>query len=401
MPGQSEERSLSIEEIRVAAAHGHLVPLATRLVRERRWNGLVVLFEQMPRLAPALAELVDIVRATTGTLKDLPEPRGRAADEVRTVRLLAGESLLRRIPVPTLTSYDRQALAVAASALAEAGDLHRAALAFQQAEAWDRAAEVWGRLGELDEMEACLARDETARRTERLAVSALRDAEALIAAGEREVALRLLEGVPDGVSEAAAARRLARSLAARLVRTRSITLRTAAGASLRFAATPAVLGRDPAAEIALRDPAVSRQHALIAVVEDEVSLTDTGARGGTFVGAARLEAPFLVRGTGEIGLGPSCRFAYRITAPGRVVLEGLSGLDRGLTALVGSGPLPIGDLLPEAEGATLELGHGPARLLHHPELKVRIDGRFVSPRIDLMHGDALEIGAAGMRVEVE
>jgi hypothetical protein len=165
--------------------------------------------------------------------------------------------------------------------------------------------------------------------------------------------------------------------------------------------TPAVLGRDPAAEVPLRDPGVSRRHALIAVVGDEVSLTDAGSRSGTFVGGARLTTALPLRGPAEVTLGASCRLDFQLPAPGRVLARGQAGLDRSLCALIGSVSLPLGELLPEAAGARLEFDRGGAVLFRPPELPIRIAGVLASAHIDLLHGDVLELGNARLRVEVE
>ena len=93
------------------------------------------------------------------------------------------EALLRRVPRPALTEPDRLALRAAGTILADGGDLHRAATTFEHAGDWSSAAEVWGRLGELDAMESCLSRDEDKRRSDRAAIGAVRDIEALLAAG--------------------------------------------------------------------------------------------------------------------------------------------------------------------------------------------------------------------------
>ncbi|MES1157519.1 MAG: FHA domain-containing protein [Haliangium ochraceum] len=409
MPAPEDDRSLSVREIKAATANGALPSLAERLARERSWFALISLFEQASSMATPvpLAILTETVRRCSIALRASPErrrDRAGAGDELRTVRLAAAEALLARIPRPTLTEGDRLALRRAAALLAEGGDLLRAAPAFEQAHDWSAAAEVWGRLGELDEMEACLARDEDRRRSQRAAIGAVRDIEALAAAGERVAALRVAEGIPEGVAESAAARQVILGLGARLVRARSVTFRIAddrASRSFRFAATPAVLGRDPLAEIPLRDPGVSRRHALIAVVGEEASLTDAGSRAGTFVAGARLSTAFPLRGDTEVTLGPSCRLELRLPAPGRLLLRGASGLDRGLLAALGSGALPLDDLIPEAAGAWLEFDRTGARFCRPPELQVRIAGQLVSRRVDLLHGDTLQIGSGLARLEVE
>ena len=406
MPAPEDDRSLSAAELKAATISGHLPALAERLARERAWFALTSLFEQVSGVAVPLQMLTDTVRRCTLALRASPDRRRDrvgATEDVRVVRLLAGETLAGRVAGQALTALDRAALSAAAAALADGGDLQRAAATFEQARDWPAAAEVWGRLGELDQMEACLAREEDTRRTHQAARGAVRDIEALAAAGERAAALRLAESIPEGMAESAHTRQLVLGLGARLVRSRAVTLRVGddRGRTLRFAETPAVLGRDPAAEVPLRDPGVSRRHALIAVVGDEVSLTDAGSRSGTFVGGARLTTALPLRGPSEVVLGASCRLDFQLPSPGRVVARGLSGLDRTLYALIGSVSLPLDELLPEAAGARLEFDRGGAVLFRPPELSIRIAGVLASAHIDLLHGDVLEFGNGRLRVEVE
>jgi hypothetical protein len=406
MPAPEDDRSLSAEEIKAATISGHLPALAERLARERAWFALTSLFEQTSALPLSVPLLTETVRRCTVALRTSPDrrrDRAGAVEDIRVVRLLAGETLAARVVGPALTHVDRAALAAAAAALADGGDLQRAATTFEQASDWTAAAEVWGRLGELEQMEACLARDEETRRSHQAARGAVRDIEALAAAGERVAALRVAESVPEGLIESARVRQIVLGLGARLVRSRAVTLRLGddRARAVRVAATPAVLGRDPTAEITLRDPGVSRRHALIAVVGDEVSLTDAGSRSGTFVGGARLGTAFPLRGPCEVALGASCRLDFQLPAAGRVLARGQSGLDRGLLALIGNGSLSLEGLLPEAAGICLDFDGTGVSLLRPPELPIRIAGVLVSTRIELLHGDVLEVGPARLRLEIE
>jgi hypothetical protein len=406
MAAPEDDGTVWVAEIRAAAGNGQLPALAERLARERRWLALTTLFEQTG-LTISLTLFTETVRAASMALRNAPErrrDRASTSEDIRTVRLLAGEGLLRRVARPALTEPDRLALHAAGTILADGGDLHRAATTFEHAGDWATAAEVWGRLGDLDAMESCLSRDEDRLRSNRAASGAVRDIDGLLAAGERVAALRLAESIPEGVVESGPARQIVVSLNARLVRTRGVTLRRGEGQARpawRFAATPALLGRDAFAEIPLRDPGVSRRHALISVVGDEPSITDVGSRAGTFVAGARLSTALPVRGSTEITLGTSCHLELQVQAPGRVRVRGLSGLDRSVVAIVGAGPLPLHELMPEAAGAWIEFDRSGARFCRPPELSVRIAGQFVSTRVDLLHGDILEIGAEGARLEVE
>jgi hypothetical protein len=183
---------------------------------------------------------------------------------------------------------------------------------------------------------------------------------------------------------------------------RGASVRLAGGPWCRVALLPACLGRDRAAEVPLRDPAVSRRHALLRAGPDAITIEDAGSRGGVRIGGARVDSPLPLRGVGEIGLGST---ALRFTTGERsVLLEGSGGLDRSLRALVGDDGVGLAALLPGTEGLSLTWASG-VRLVRSPDVSVRVGGQFIGPGCDLMHGDVIEIvGAAGrppVRVEVE
>lgn len=401
MVSSSDDRSFSVEEIRAATSNGHLPAVAERLARGRDFVRLISLYEQAAELAIPAALLTETVQRTAAAL-GRPGPGGPGggidtdadSDDRRAVRLLAGEALLARAAQPPLTGTDRSALAAAAAVLADAGDLHRAARAFEAADNPAAAADLWGRLGELEAMEACLARDEERRRSVRAGASALRDVEERLASGERVAALRILHQVPEGVAESRMLRQIALEVGGRMVRTRGVTLHVIHGRTVRFATTPAALGRDPLAEVPLRDPGVSRRHALLSVAAQTITLADTGSRLGTFVAGARLSEPASLSGDTEATLGPSCRLSFGRLGDGEdhVVVRGGGGLDAGLLALVGRGRLPVGALIPGAEGAWLEIDSAGVHLGHPPGLAVRLGGHLAAGRIDLLHGDRIDLG---------
>src|SRR3954447_20295606 len=165
MVSSSDDRSFTVEEIRAATSNGHLPAVAERLTRGRVFVRLISLYEQAAELAIPTALLTETVQRTAAAL-GRPGPGGPGStvdsdtdsDDRRAVRLLAGEALLARAAQPALTETDRSALGAAASVLADGGDLHRAAGAFEAADNPAAAADLWGRLGELESMEACLAR---------------------------------------------------------------------------------------------------------------------------------------------------------------------------------------------------------------------------------------------------
>jgi hypothetical protein len=92
----------------------------------------------------------------------------------------------------------------------------------------------------------------------------------------------------------------------------------------------------------------------------------------------------------------------RFTASDRtVMLEGIGGLDRSLRALVGADVVALAPLFPGAEGLSFTFAAG-ARLVRSAEVSVRVDGNFIGPGCDLVHGDVIETtGKPPLRLEVE
>jgi hypothetical protein len=407
MASPADDRQISLEEVKAAAASRDLPALVGRLVRERSWGSLTVLFHYTGnegRGQVGLAELEAAARALAEALRPIRLPRNpRAAlgDELRAVRMAAAEALLARSSRPPLTEIERRALRQSAALLAEAGNHQRAAAIHEDLGDNVGAAEEFGAMGDLERMEAALAREEARDRLRNAAVDAMRQFEVLMTGGERVRAVAAASEIAAGSAEAASARQLAARVGDRLVRGRAVTLRPAGGAPLRFASVPAILGRDAAVELPLRDPGISRRHARIQAGPDGLVLEDAGSRTGVRVGGARVGGAIPLRGDSEVALGATTVLALSAEA-GRVIVRGVAGLDRQLCALVGSEPLPVAALLPGAEGLWLEFGGGVARLGRRADVSVRVEGHFVGGGCDLLHGDVIELGGeAPLRLEVE
>jgi hypothetical protein len=385
-----------------------LVALVGRLARERSWDTLTALFAALGSqvgIAPAaLGEMDSAARLVSEALAALPpprNPRGAQADEVRAVALAAAEALLGRCAHPPLAELERRALERAAGLFERGGDHRRAALVYEELGADERAADAWGAMGDLDRMEAAHEREAGRAATRRAAGNLLHKFEALLTGGERMRALTLIAAA-SRIEEAASLRLRAAAIERRLCRGGAVSLRAPGGAWVRIAPLPAEIGRDPASGIPLRDPAVSRRHALLRAEGDDVVIADLGSRTGVRLGGARLEegAALPLRGGGEIGLGATTVLKFQATA-GLVTFEGASGLDRGLRALAGAAPLPIAALLPGTEGLTIEVANDLVRLLRRTDLAVRVDGHLIGPACDLLHGDVVELPGSGARFEVE
>jgi len=394
------------------------VGLVGRLCREQNWEALISLFgalgtrdKEVPHVS--LTDLDTASRVLADALGGLSQGRSKAkqgkykpvdeeeADELAAVRLAAAEALSAHASRPPLTELERRALGRAASLLADAGDHRRAAQTYEDLGDETRAAHAWGALGDLDRMEAALARDEQRSSRRRASADAARSFEALLTGGERRAAIAAADLLTKaGVAEAGTATARATRIAAELIGARGISLRVPGGPWVRAALLPAVIGRDRAAEVPLRDPSVSRRHALLRAGPGGVTIEDAGSRGGVRIGGARVDAPLSLRGSGEIGLGAGT--TLRFTADARsVLLEGSGGLDRSLRALVGAEAVPLAPLFPAAEGVSLAFADG-ARLVRVPEVSVRVAGSYIGPGCDLLHGDVIEIdGRTPLRLEVE
>jgi hypothetical protein len=393
------------------------VGLVGRLCREQNWEALIAVFgavgaREKEMAYVSLTDLDTATRVLADAVAALSAPRGKdkprknkrddedAEDELAALRIAAADALTARSNRPPLTELERRILNRAASLLAQAGDSRRAALAYEELGDEPRAARAWGAMGDIDRMEAALGRDEQRRVARRDAVDAVRRFEALLTGGERRAAVAAAAEVTKaGVEEAATVEARVARIAGSLIGNRGISLRVAGGPWTRVALLPACLGRDRTVEVPLRDPAVSRRHALLRASADGITIEDAGSRGGVRIGGARVDAPLPLRGSGEIGLGGT---TLRFTAGERdVLLEGSSGLDRSLRALVGAETVSLAPLFPGADGLAFTFADG-ARLIRDPNVTVRVDGHFIGPGCDLVHGDVIEIsGPTPIRLEVD
>jgi hypothetical protein len=408
MPGPTVDLPISLEELSAALTSRDLPALVARLVRERSFGAVTLLFRHAasPAAPPSLGlpELDAAARSLAISLETVTAPksaRSSLGEELRAVRLVAAEALLARIARPALSDAERVASRRAAALLEAAGAHARAALVHEELGDDVAAAAAWGGAGDLERMEDAHARQDARDGRRRAAADVMRRFDVLLASGERRLALAAVRGLPPSAEDGLTARARAEPLEQRLLRGRGVTLRARGGASLRAALAPARLGRDPGAEIALRDPGVSRLHATIDADAEGLFIEDAGSKGGLRFAGARLERRFALRGDGELALGATA--ALRFSAPPRaqddvvahvgahVILRGAAGLDRELLALVGPPPLDLGAIFPGARGLALVPGGDGLRLVRPDALVVRVAGHLVGAGCDLLLGDVIEL----------
>ena len=392
---------LTSDDVEAAASVGRLPALARQLVFDGAWSSVDVVLRYSRDTGLPLGELEETVRAMTDAIAALPPGRRLAShDEIRALERQAAFTIAKRLERDPLTAAERNVLALAATIWVDLGDLERAARTFERAGDDARAAETYGSLGDLERMEACLERDQQHRQRRLSIADTIRRFEALLAAGERAAAVAAVAGLPADDFETSGALAEARDVERRLCRGRALSLKLPGGEVLRLAGTPATIGRDGLCEVVLRDPGVSRRHAVIMPEGAELVLADAGSRGGTRLGPAALAGRLALRGEGQVGLGEHTRLRFRVAAPGTVELTGLTGLDRVLRAFVSGGPLPLALAVAGAEGLSLRFDGPACRLERTPTTSVRVGGRLVGAGCDLLHGDVIEVKSSGLRLEV-
>ncbi len=86
------------------------------------------------------------------------------------------------------------------------------------------------------------------------------------------------------------------------VRILAVTRGPGAGSRYRIEEPEVRIGRHPEAHVLLDDVTVSRRHALLTVLDDEVVLTDQASLNGTYVAGERVDSHVLADGD-EIQIG--------------------------------------------------------------------------------------------------
>lgn len=84
----------------------------------------------------------------------------------------------------------------------------------------------------------------------------------------------------------------------------------------------AVLGRDPAVDIVIESPGVSRRHARIYQVDQTYMIEDLGSSNGTFVNGVRISEPVRLKHGDEIRLGQVLALELRLPVTAETMMEG-------------------------------------------------------------------------------
>lgn len=301
----------------------------------------------------------------------------------------------------TVTEGDRAVLREAAALAIRAEDFATAGECQERAGDETAAAEAYQKAGEVDRLEAILGREEKRRREERQQRDGFDEYQLALAGGERGVArgalLACLELAPS-----AELAHLVDELDRRRPGEGSLLLRQGER-RIRYAGRfPLTLGREAGSSVVLRDSGISRAHAEIHCRDGRFWLRDLGSKNGTRLAGLRLDGEVPLDGEGALEIGDRCALRFAVRGE-RLELEVDKGLDRGLQVVASPAPIPI------APGVELRfILAGPGRLgpaLYTQGPPLWLDGNRAGARIELLLGDAIEIGDPGdrgrLRLQVE
>jgi pSer/pThr/pTyr-binding forkhead associated (FHA) protein len=275
------------------------------------------------------------------------------------------------------------------------------------------AAEAYQRSGDVDKLENVLSREEQRRKLGSRVRDAFEEYKMALTGGERDRALEAIRQAGDAplpppsatmtadrqaelMRDRASYQRLREELEARLVADGSVVLRIGAAGHARdrryVGSFPLVMGRDATCQLSLRDAGISRQHAeIVATDEGGFALRDYDSKNGTTLGGVRIAGILPLAGEGDIGLGELCVIHY-VVRDETLTLEVSRGLDRGLRAVAGRGPLDV-----EGVGE-LQFIDGRPRLLPVGGRLLYLNGIHAGGAVQLIRGDVIELGEQRLEV---
>jgi len=312
--------------------------------------------------------------------------------------------------VGVVSDADRQVVREAAALFESSGDPSGAGECYELIGDELAAAEAYQRAGDVERLEAVLAREETRRRKLGRVTEAYEEYRLHLDAGARDLALLALRQCVDEAkgTEQAGYRRELEALEARVLSAGQCVMRLGGVLRRYVGAFPLCIGREGTCELVLRDAGVSRRHCEVeAGPMGGFVLRDLGSRNGTQLGGLTIDGALALVGEGEIGVGEHCTLHF--ASGDELGLEVVRGLDRGMKLLASSRPFVLGAGFAAGVGAGFEGGTGPGFELcfvdRRPRLRsrsgepLRLNGRLAAAEIQILVGDVVELGP--LRLEVE
>lgn len=286
---------------------------------------------------------------------------------------------------------ERDGLREAARTLTRLGRDADAATAWQLLGADDELEAALERAGEVEKLEQILERRSTRESVELRVAGLLRDHDAAMQGGAREVARQALAGAVALAPGDARLRDMLRRLEARAIGPSRVELRVDRKRVVVVARLPIVLGRE--ADVVVRGATVSRRHAEISASSRDVVVRDLGARNGTLVAGVPLASALALTSAGlVIGLGEDVD-VWLVREIGGVRGEVRRGPDRDVSFVVGDGSVTV-------PGARAALSFAPPAVTLRAEegTVTTLDGAPCRAPIDLLRGDVVVVD--GVRIEV-
>jgi hypothetical protein len=336
-----------------------------------------------------------------------PSPEGKLQELRAAVRWAEpeepeGRAVRRRIARALFTwakgagivsDADRQVVKEAAALFAEAGDHAGAGECHDFIGDEMAAAESYQRAGDLDKLEAVLAREEHRRKKSHRVTDAFDEYRLQLAGGERDLALEALRTCVEeaGDGDLAGYRRSLEQLEGKLLADGKVVLKLAGRELQYLGAFPLVLGREAICQVVLRDAGISRRHCEVLLAGDGFQLRDLDSKNGTTLGGVTIAGALPLAGTGELGVGEHCGIRFT-AAPHLLELEVVRGLDRGTRIVASTRPLDV-------HGAgELTFREGRPRLSGRPGHPLHLNGVLAGGAVQLIRGDAVTLGELHLEV---
>lgn len=321
------------------------------------------------------------------------------ADAAKSAALLSrvAQAYLALLRLGVHTDWDRMLCREAALIAQRAQDPLAAAAAFELLGDDQGAANALRDAGELERMEAALAREEQRWVGKHAEEDHAAQAELCWTLGQRDAALQELRAALASAAEQGGTETPQRERLRRRLQERDAQVLTAGRVTVRceprggpvetctYAGTsPLWIGRGAECHLVLRDNGISRKHACIKLGAPGTPLfllSDQGSRNGTTLNQVPIAAELPLRGEGEVGIGEHCALTYQVQGAA-LRLAVRRGMDRGLLLWASAQPLQVA-------GAELRFVDG--RPLLSATGEVRLNDKRVPPTVQLARGDTLDL----------
>lgn len=346
--------------------------------------------EALLHLADRSKDLEERLEAWHDALRWLPEEDEERREEVE--RRVALAILADAKARGAASGEEKRRLLEAAAQLELLDRAREAAECFELLGRHEDQARCLELAGEVEKLEALLERTARAEASESRLRRLMSDYEMALRYGARLEARDALREATRLAPEERSISELLRRLEARMPPPSRVRLEVGGKRVAFVGRLPAVLGRGEV-DVPIRGTSVSREHAQVAVEDGAFVIRDLDSRNGTLIRGLPISGSIALTGETEIGLGDDVSLAIRPLGPESLLIEVLSGFDRGDRIVLGAGPLAWAGL-----EADVRFEEGWAVLAARSGVELTLEGQTCALPVHLLVEDRLVVG--GRPVEV-